>query len=39
MIESLLEKLKKFYNKLLQAQKYRARAKLSRSKHLGGYVW
>mgnify|MGYP003389206835 CR=1 FL=1 len=39
MIESLLEKLKKFYIKLLQAQKHRALSKIAREKHLGGYVW
>jgi len=39
MTESLLEKLKKFYIKLLQAQKYRAKRQLQRSRNRGGYVW
>jgi hypothetical protein len=39
MIESLLEKLKKVYIRLLQAQKYRARRQLQRNRSLGGYVW
>ncbi len=38
MTESLLEKLKKFYIKLLQAQKYRAQRQLERSRNRGGYV-
>lgn len=39
MTDSLLEKLKKFYIKLLQAQKYRALRQLQRSRNRGGYVW
>jgi hypothetical protein len=39
MTESLLTQLKKFYIKLLQAQKYRAQRQLERSRNRGGYVW
>ena len=39
MIESLLEKLKKTYIRLLQTQKHRAIARLRRDRNLGGYVW
>lgn len=39
MTESLLAKLKKFYIKLLQAQKHRAKRQLQRSRNRGGYVW
>lgn len=39
MTESLLTQLKKFYIKLLQAQKYRALRQLQRSRNRGGYVW
>jgi len=39
MIESLLQKLKKLYITLLQAQKHRAKRQLQRSRNRGGYVW
>jgi hypothetical protein len=39
MTESLLQKLKKLYITLLQAQKHRALKRLQQQKNLGGYVW